>query len=75
MQKTIETDVAALTLAVELERFLVGESDGGLLFQALYGEVADEPIPERLLAVVRQDCVDVTTPVDAPLLCAAAAAS
>ena len=75
MQKTIETDLAALTLTVELERFLAGESDGGLLFQALYGEVVDEPIPERLLAVVRQDCVDVTTPVDAPLLCAAAAAS
>jgi hypothetical protein len=61
MQKAIETDLAALTLAVELERFLTGVSDGAPLFQALYGEVADEPIPERLL--------------DAPLLCAAAAAS
>ena len=73
MQKTTKTDLAALTFAVELERFLTGESDGAPLFQALYGEIADEPIPERLLAVVRQDCVDVTAPLEAPLLCTAAA--
>jgi hypothetical protein len=73
MQKTTKTDLTALTFAVELERFLTGESDGAPLFQALYGEIADEPIPERLLAVVRQDCVDVTAPLEAPLLCTAAA--
>jgi hypothetical protein len=75
MQKTTETNLAALTLAVELERFLNGESDGGPLFHALYGEIVDEPIPERLLAVVREECVDVTAPVEDSLLCTSAAAS
>ncbi len=72
MQKTTDTNLEALTLAVELERFLNGESDGGPLFQALYGEIVDEPIPERLLAVIRAECVDVTVPVAATALCAAA---
>ena len=75
MQKTTETNLTDLTLAVELERFLNGESDGGPLFHALYGEIVDEPIPERLLAVVREECVDVTAPVEESLLCTAAAAS
>ncbi len=48
---------AGASTAVEIERFLDGESDGGVLFHALYGSVADEPIPERLLAVLR-DCSD-----------------
>ncbi|HEX9489554.1 MAG TPA: hypothetical protein VF930_04655 [Stellaceae bacterium] len=43
--------------AAEIERFLGGETDGGVLFHALYGSVADEAIPERLLAVLR-DCPD-----------------
>jgi hypothetical protein len=43
--------------AVEIERFLDGETDGSVLFHALYGSIADEPIPERLLAVLR-DCAD-----------------
>jgi len=72
MQNTTDTNLTALTLAVELERFLTGESDGGPLFQALYGEIVDEPIPERLLAVVRAECIDVTAPAAAPALCAAA---
>ena len=75
MQKAIETNLTALMLAVELERFLNGESDGGPLFHALYGEIVDEPIPERLLAVVREQCADATAPVEDPLLCTAAAAS
>lgn len=75
MHKMTETNLTALTLAVELERFLNGESDGGPLFHALYGEIVDEPIPERLLAIVREECVDVTAPVEDSLLCTAAAAS
>jgi hypothetical protein len=43
--------------AVEIERFLDGETDGSVLLHALYGSVADEPIPKRLLAVLR-DCSD-----------------
>lgn len=47
---------AGLSTEREIERFLSGESDGNLLLSALYGDVADEPIPERLLAVLRQHC-------------------
>ncbi len=51
-----EIDAGEAT-AQEIERFLDGESDGSILFHALYDAIADEPIPERLLAVVR-GCVD-----------------
>ena len=44
---------AGASTAMEIERFLDGDSDGGVLFHALYGSVVDEPIPERLLAVLR----------------------
>ncbi|HEY0522774.1 MAG TPA: hypothetical protein VGD08_05240 [Stellaceae bacterium] len=40
---------------MQIERFLDGESDGGPLFQALYGAVEDEPVPEHLLAIVRKN--------------------
>ena len=59
---------AGASTATEIERFLDGDSDGGVLFHALYGSVADEPIPERLLAVLR-DCPDESE----TLPCAAAA--
>jgi hypothetical protein len=36
--------------------FLNGETDGRDLFQALYGDVADEPVPEKMLALVRSAC-------------------
>jgi hypothetical protein len=59
---------AGASTATEIERFVDGDSDGGVLFHALYGSVADEPIPERLLAVLR-DCSDESE----ALPCAAAA--
>ena len=59
---------AGAAMAAEIERFLDGESDGSVLLNALYGSVLDEPIPERLLAVLRQ-CPDETE----TLACAAAA--
>ena len=34
-------------------RYLSGETEGQELFQALYGEALGEPIPERMLALVR----------------------
>ena len=45
-------------LSLEIERFVNGESSGAPLLQALYGAVMDEPIPERLLALVRKDCAE-----------------
>lgn len=43
-----------LAVAVEVERLLNGESDGAPLFQALYGSIADEPVPQHLLDIVRE---------------------
>ncbi|HJT06427.1 MAG TPA: hypothetical protein VJ747_05865 [Stellaceae bacterium] len=60
---------AGASTATEIERFLDGDSDGGVLFHALYGSVADEPIPERLLAVLR-NCAEEESET---LPCAAAA--
>lgn len=48
---------AGASTATEIERFLDGDSDGSVLLHALYGSVVDEPIPERLLAVLRP-CAD-----------------
>jgi hypothetical protein len=37
----------------EIRGFLAGKNDGDNLLHALYDEVLDEPVPERLLAVLR----------------------
>jgi hypothetical protein len=47
-----QTEFENLVEAVEIERFLNGESNGQALFQRIFGAVAEEPIPERLLAIV-----------------------
>ena len=47
---------AGLSVGKEIGRFLDGKSDGQLLLNALYGDVLDEPIPERLLATLRENC-------------------
>ena len=44
---------AELSIAARIEQFLNGDDDGGALFEALYGRVDDEPVPEHLLAIVR----------------------
>jgi hypothetical protein len=44
---------ADLPIDAQIELFLNGESDGGPLFEMLYGRVDDEKVPERLLAIVR----------------------
>jgi hypothetical protein len=54
--ETLEFEIeAALPVSMQIEHFLDGESDGGPLFQALYGAVEDEPVPEHLLAIVRKN--------------------
>ncbi len=47
---------ASLSVGSEIQRFLDGKNDGHVLLNALYGDVADEPIPERLLALLRERC-------------------
>ena len=37
----------------EIREFLAGDSDGEDLLHALYDHVLDEPIPERLRAILR----------------------
>lgn len=53
----------------EITRFLAGTSDGALLLHALYDTIADEPIPERLLAVIGKanQAEDPEPPADAPV--------
>ena len=72
-----QTELAQLAVAIEIESFLSGKNDGEALFDALYGAVTDEPVPERLLAVLRRGCASalaaMTAPtIDAPALDAAA---
>ncbi len=39
----------------EIREFVAGKSDGENLLHDLYDHVLDEPIPERLLAVLKGD--------------------
>jgi hypothetical protein len=61
-----QTELEDLAVAVEIERFLKGESNGAALFQRLFGAAA-EPIPARLLAVVGGGRADKGTPIGGPL--------
>jgi hypothetical protein len=51
-----EHQLANLIVAIEIDDFLSGKTDGEALFQRLYGAAAQEPIPERLLAILRSHC-------------------
>jgi len=71
-----QKELLDLAIAVEIDNFLCGNSDGAPLFQALYGAAANEPIPERLLAVLRSHgeavCVTEAVPAATPAVDAAA---
>jgi hypothetical protein len=56
MQALEDEIEAELPIATQIQRFLDGESDGRALFEMLYGEIGDEPVPEHLLALVREKC-------------------
>ena len=43
-----------LTVAAQIEHFLSGATDGRSLLEALYGKSFEEPVPERLLALLRR---------------------
>ncbi|MBV8650350.1 MAG: hypothetical protein JO255_02715 [Alphaproteobacteria bacterium] len=43
-----------LSEQLQIEHFLNGRTDGQALLEALYGATADEPVPERLLALIRE---------------------
>jgi hypothetical protein len=42
------------TVEQSILRFLNGKGDGHDLFQALYGEAMEEPIPAEMLALLRR---------------------
>jgi hypothetical protein len=76
---SVENKVVDLAVAIEIEDFLSGKTDGHDLFQRLYGATAEEPIPERLLAIVRGDCeaaaADIVEASPAPVVRLSVAAS
>jgi hypothetical protein len=43
----------AAPVDLEIRAYLAGEGDGAALLHALYDHILDEPVPERLSAVVR----------------------
>ena len=47
------TEAADGHIDAAIRRYLDGENDGQALFQALYDDVLDEPIPASMLALVR----------------------
>jgi hypothetical protein len=56
--KTAELPASLNDLDAAIDRqiraFLDGEDDGAELFHGLYGDVADEPIPARLTAILQR---------------------
>ncbi len=54
--ETTDDMEALLPIATQIDRFLSGQSDGRALFEALYGDLADEPVPQHLLDLVRKGC-------------------
>jgi hypothetical protein len=46
--------VVELSERLQIEHFLNGRTDGQALLDALYGAAAREPVPERLLALIRE---------------------
>jgi hypothetical protein len=50
---TILGDLDAL-VDRKIRSFLAGDSNGSELFEALYGDTIDEPVPARLAALLRR---------------------
>jgi Anti-sigma factor NepR len=46
----------APSVETQIARFLSGETDGHDVLQLLYGEVADEPVPERFRTLIQNGC-------------------
>ena len=50
----VERNIAAFSVDRNIRDFLAGKTDGAGVLHALYDRVLDEPIPERLRAVLRR---------------------
>jgi hypothetical protein len=54
LRQLVDTiEVEQPSIDQQIHDFLDGETNGESLLEMLYGDVADEPVPERLLAVLR----------------------
>jgi len=54
LRQLVDTiEIGQPSIDQQINDFLDGETNGEGLLEMLYGAVADEPIPERLLAVLR----------------------
>lgn len=54
LRRLVETfEIEQPSIDRQIRDFLDGETAGETLLEMLYGDVADEPVPERLLAIVR----------------------
>ena len=50
----VETNIRFCSTDSRIRTFLDGESDGEDLLHAIYDHVLDEPVPERLRAILRR---------------------
>ena len=48
----VEPQIATASVDHDIRDFLAGKTDGGDLLHALYDHVLDEPVPERLRALL-----------------------
>jgi hypothetical protein len=53
-QQTVAGHAGSSTTDRRIRAFLNGRSHGEDVLRALYGEVADEPVPDRLRALLRR---------------------
>ena len=53
-RRPIEPVLATSGTDQDIRDFLAGKNDGEQLLHALYDHVLDEPVPERLLALLRR---------------------
>ena len=52
--RAAEPQIARYPADSEIRDFLAGKTDGAELLHALYDHVLDEPVPERLRALLRR---------------------
>ena len=53
-RRPVEPVIARCSTDRDIRDFLVGKTDGEQLLHALYDHVLDEPVPERLRALLRR---------------------
>jgi hypothetical protein len=53
-RRPVEPKVVRCSTDRDIRDFLAGKSDGEELLHALYDHVLDEPVPERLKALLRR---------------------